>query len=88
MNFNSNCVINAQLTFNTTSSKEQNITGYPFPISILGPIDESNSIWGTQTSCDYITFIPLVQAMCATIWVALFMMCGHGGGGLEAYGSF
>lgn len=42
-------------------------------------IDESNTIWGSQVACDYLTFIPLIAAIVATVWLVMFLMCGNGG---------
>lgn len=29
--------------------------------------------------CEYISFVPLIEAIVAIVWVTMFMMCGNGG---------
>lgn len=46
-------------------------------------IDQANSIWGQQSRCDFMIFVPLFEAIIATIWLVMFLMCGHGGHGMN-----
>lgn len=46
-------------------------------------IDQANSIWGRQSRCDLMIFVPLFEAIIATIWLVMFLMCGHGGHGMD-----
>lgn len=48
-------------------------------------IDESDSNWGSMTTCDYLSYVPLTEAIIATIWITLFLMCGNGGRSNHAF---
>lgn len=80
--FNLNCMINAHLKFFGINAS---IDGFEAPIdnSFFGHIDQANSIWGTKERCQYVIFTPLVEAIFATIWLSIFITCGHGGRGIE-----
>lgn len=45
-------------------------------------IDEINlqeTVWGTQSTCDYAIYIPLFQCMFSILMVVMFAICGRGG---------
>lgn len=47
-------------------------------------IDEANTRWGSMTTCDYLCFIPFVEAIIAIVWMTLFFVCGRGGIGISS----
>lgn len=73
-NFNSHCMIDSNLTFVEDIMKLHRH---------LIDIDQAHSIWGLQSSCDFMIFVPLFEAIIATIWLVMFLMCGHGGNGMH-----
>lgn len=37
-----------------------------------------------MTTCDYLSFIPFVEAIIAVVWITLFFVCGRGGIGISS----
>lgn len=48
---------------------------------MLDKIDEYKTKWGSTGSCDYLRLNPLLEAFIGIVWIAMFIMCGHGGAG-------
>lgn len=98
LNFNYNCPMGAQLTFNetcttTTSAAAAALQELPSEEEAAAAacagittssINVGHSSWGEATACNYMTFVPIMQAIFACIWFVLFAMCGHGGRGMDS----
>lgn len=93
-NYEFNCPVDAKLKFKNTTlnSTTHKILMEYFPwvsfsnntknltdIYLSDKIDRWKSMWGHRSSCNYIRYTPLVEAIYAFICMTLFIMCGHGG---------
>lgn len=42
-------------------------------------IDEMNSVWGDQGTCAYFYYVPVVETICAIVWIVFIVISGHRG---------
>lgn len=46
-------------------------------------VDVEHSKWGIEQDCHFLRYAPIMLAVCTSMWIILFAMCGHGGRGRE-----
>lgn len=47
--------------------------------SAIDQIDEMSTLWGDQGTCAYFYYVPVVETICAVVWIVFIAISGHRG---------
>ncbi|XP_058060051.1 uncharacterized protein LOC131210776 [Anopheles bellator] len=79
--YNHNCLLGARLKFivKTNESRTNETVSATVPTSVEYGIDEYWSSWSNGAYCETLKYMPLLQGICCTVWLAMFLTHGPGG---------